>query len=92
MSITSIEAHHQKWAALPAFPAWPYVMSDSDVEAWSDVLYMRGLVNDIVDMCAIDGARIRATAHSIEFDIDLYLDPWPNDVAGQLIDSWKAAA
>lgn len=92
MSLTSITEHHRKWEALPAFPDYPYVMTDDDVNAWSDLLYMRGIVNDIVDMCAIDGARARGDYRSVEFDVDMYLDPWPHDVAGQLIDSWKAAA
>lgn len=99
MSITSIEAHRQRWAALPPLRTWPHeLMTDDDATAWGDILYMRGLVDDIEDTCAIDGARIPATArelrgdYSIEFDIDLYLDPWPNDVAGLLINSWKAAA
>lgn len=89
MSTTSIEAHHQKWAALPAFPAWPYVMGDADVEAWGDILYMRGLVDAITDVCADTGTRLHG---SIEFDIDLYLEPWPTDPAEQLLATWKQAA
>jgi hypothetical protein len=91
VSLTSITEHHRKWEALPAFPDYPYVMTDDDVNAWSDLLYMRSLVNDIVDMISVDGARI-APAGWVEFDVDLYLDPWPNDVAGMLIESWKAEA
>jgi hypothetical protein len=94
MSVTSIEAHNQKWDALPAFPAWPYVMTDDDVDAWGDLLYLRGLVDAVVDICARTGARIPATDHrSVEFDIDTYLEPWPTaDAAAELLADWKQTA
>jgi hypothetical protein len=90
MSVTSIEAHHQKWSALPAFPAWPHVMTDDDVQAWGDVLYVRGLADAFLDACRTTGAL--PMPHTVEFDIDLYLEPWPADHAAQLLDAWKQVA
>jgi hypothetical protein len=101
MSLTSIEAHHRKWDALPAFPAWPYVMTDDDVQAWGDLLYMRGLVDAIEGACddlmtstsAIDRLWAEHVCdnplRSFEFDVDVYLEPWPADEAENLLAAWR---
>jgi hypothetical protein len=96
VSQDSLERHEHRWRALPAFPAWPYVMTDDDVNAWGDMIYMRGMVDEIAGTCARTSARIPATARemrgdfcSVEFDIDLYLDPWPVDQAEKLLSAWR---
>lgn len=104
MSTTSIEAHHQKWDALPAFPAWPYVMTDDDVEAWSDVLYIRGLIDAIGVVCSHTGARPTSlpfgqihqdTIAATGVDNSLFFptaNPWPADEAAELLATWKPVA
>lgn len=49
----SIAEHNRRWAKLPAFPEWPYVVTDSDIEAWSDMLYLRTLADDIEDAAEV---------------------------------------
>ncbi|WP_261861503.1 hypothetical protein, partial [Mycobacterium montefiorense] len=61
MSTTDrIAEHHKKWDALPPFPDYPYVMTDDDVESWSDLLYMRALVDEIEDRMTplLDSANV----------------------------------
>lgn len=84
-----IAAHHEKWSALPEFPAWPYVMTDDDVDFWGDILYMRGLVDEIT-ASASDG---------LDHGGDLYLDvllealpieTWPEaDRAADMLAAWR---
>ncbi|AGI12990.1 hypothetical protein PBI_BUTTERS_43 [Mycobacterium phage Butters] len=94
-----IAEHHKKWAALPPFPAWPYVTTDENVQAWGDILYMRGLAD------AIEALVTPTAAHDvlagferdgrglIDADAEIHLDvQWPADLAAELIDAWRNEA
>lgn len=91
MSLDSLEAHNQKWDALPAFPAWPYVMRDDDVDAWGDI---RGLADAICGAATIKTRIDQFPPHfrddSVVFNPDspAYV-PWPADRAAQLLADWQ---
>ena len=88
----------EKWSDLPLLQ-WPAVMTDDDVEAWGDLIYMRGLVADLID--ALDDGLVEHTfdalataielidAPSAEYDIDIYLPPWPHDRAADMLAAWR---
>lgn len=95
-----IATHHEKWDALPEFPAWPYVMTDDDVESWSDLLYMRALVDEIEDRMAplLDSANVgdqfaaaRQVRAAEQFPvIELsFSEPWPHDHAADMLTVWR---
>lgn len=99
MSTTSIEAHHQKWSDLPLFTTQRWVVTDEDIEAWNDLTYMRGILDTVMrstpspeSIHDILGGSERDGRGLIEFDIDLYLEPWPVDQAAELLAEWRAAA
>ena len=97
MSPISIEPR-EKWSELPLLQ-WPAVMTDEDVDAWGDILYMRGLVDELID--TLDAAFTDHTfdteatlaeligAPSIEYDVDRYLEPWPHDRAADMLAAWR---
>lgn len=90
--MTDIAAHHEKWSTLPAFPQWPYVMTDDDVSAWSDILYLRGLADAICGTRLPDAATAEVLAdrgRSLEYDVHIFIAPWPMDRAEQLLNDWK---
>lgn len=97
--MSNTEAHQQDWSDLPLLE-YPAVMTDDDVAHWGDILYMRGLVDALID--ALDTAitdhtfdALAATvemidAPSAEYGIDLYLPPWPHDRAADMLAAWRA--
>lgn len=92
MSVTTIEQHHQKWSELPLFTPTQWVVTDEDITAWSDILYMRTLVDEIEDYVGPDPDDlhdVEPARGSIEFDVDLYLEPWPSDYAADQLVAWK---
>lgn len=96
----NIEAHQQDWSDLALFPAGQWVTTDDDIQAWNDILHMRALVDELLD--TLDTAltdhtfdALATTAElieepSVEFDIDLYLEPWPRDRAADMLTAWRA--
>lgn len=105
MTADAVARHHETWSALPEFPAWPYVMTDEDVEAWGDILYMRGLVDDLLadaDTTATDAEWVvlgSMLARPRIDDQDIYLQDWSfvDDVelvlrvAADELKAWRAA-
>ncbi len=93
-----IAAHHKQCDALPEFPAWPYVMTDDDVQAWGDILYMRALVE------AIEALVTPTAAHDVlagferdgrglvDADADIHLGDWPADRAAEQLAAWRTEA
>ncbi len=98
MSTISVEPPETRWSELPLLQ-WPAVMQDDDVQAWGDILYMRGLVTELID--TLDAAFTDHTfdteatlaeligAPSAEFGVDLYLQPWPHDRAADMLAAWR---
>ncbi len=100
MSTTTIEQHHERWSELPLFTHDRWIVTDDDTQAWGDIIYMRGLVEDIqAELRSADqahdvlGGGERDGRGLIEFDIELYLEPWPvHDPAADLIAAWRDSA
>lgn len=99
-----IAEHHKKWDALPPFPDYPYVMTDDDVESWSDLLYFRGLADAIEDQAAklapelIAVHEVQARRMHSTTDVDVLtttpvpaglLMDWPDDVAADMLAAWR---
>ncbi|OMC02153.1 hypothetical protein A5733_26060 [Mycobacterium sp. NS-7484] len=83
-----IADHHKRWDALPPFPGWPYVMTDGDVEAWGDILYMRALVDEITNHAT--PRAIEEVLAGFPTDADSPLtDDWPHDDAADLLAAWR---
>lgn len=68
------------------FPRWE--LTDEDVAFQEDMAYMQSIADELVGT-----APVRVQAWSlIEYQIDLYLEPWTDyDPAGELIKKWRAA-
>lgn len=105
MSTTDrIAEHHKKWEALPLFPQGQWVASPDDVEAWSDLMYMRDLADEIDDQAtrlAADPIGVHqvqlARLHS-QVEVDVLattpvpagmFDPWPTDLSNGLLAAWR---
>lgn len=93
-------AHHRRWSELPLFTVHQWVASDEDIAAWSEILHLRTLVDQILtnhaDVVWPFSEYVRNPARQIlaqgliEFDIDLYLEPWPDiDRAADLLAAWR---
>lgn len=83
-------AHHRRWSELPLFTVHQWVASDEDIAAWSEILHLRTLVDQIEDLLDLNPARQILAQGLIEFDIDLYLEPWPDiDRAADLLAAWR---
>lgn len=103
MPTTSVEAHHAKWSDLPLFPPGQWVVTQDDIDAWNDLAYLRDLVDTIirevdtpeqVHDILTGGERedYGVVRGLIEFDIDLYLEPWPDiDRAADMLQAWRAS-
>lgn len=83
----SIANHHRRWSDLPLFTRHQWVASDEDIAAWSDILYMRGLVDAIEDTHALRPEHLKRGL--VEFDVETYLEPWPHDRASDLLAAWR---
>lgn len=93
MSTTTIEQHHERWSELPLFAHDRWVVTDEDCQAWGDIIYMRSLVEDLVAEAKAAGRVPTAPGGLIEFDTDLYLEPWPEfDPVAALLAAWRAEA
>ncbi|MBU8816388.1 hypothetical protein KL864_10770, partial [Mycolicibacterium goodii] len=64
-----IAEHHKKWAALPPFPAWPYVMT-ALVEA-IEALVTPTAAHDVLAGFERDGRGL------VDADADIHLGDWP---------------
>lgn len=80
-----------KWADLPTIQCHP-TLSDEDREFESDLAYMRDLVTELHVHGSVEHLTQVVTAPSPEYDIDLYLEPWPTgmDLAGDMLAAWRA--
>ena len=79
-----------KWADLPTIQCHP-TLSDEDREFESDLAYMRDLVTELHVHGSVEHLTQVVTAPSPEYDIDLYLEPWPTgmDLAGDMLAAWR---
>lgn len=82
-------SHSEKWSELPLFTARQWVVTEDDIAAWNDLTYMRTLVDDIEALCWATNATPEC-GPSAEFDVDIYLAPWPDDQAAEALATWRA--
>lgn len=102
MSETTLEQHRQKWSDLPTFAEPPQCpVTDDDTEFWSDLEYLRGLLDSIIDQSDRTGLQSDFQESVIvgELQPDETLDPvyspvitWPHDNAADLLAVWRGAA
>lgn len=79
----------QDWPELPLFTAREWVVTDDDIEAWQDIYYMRGLVDSILILCSHTGHTPELGPPEVEFDSQVYLEPWTDDdPAAAALDTW----
>lgn len=101
MSTTDrIAKHHKKWEALPLFPQGQWVASPDDVEAWSDLMHMRDLADEIEDRMTplLDSAnvgdqfaaarQVRAAEQFPHIELS-FSEPWPHDHAADMLAVWR---
>ncbi|QFG10058.1 hypothetical protein SEA_IDENTITYCRISIS_39 [Mycobacterium phage IdentityCrisis] len=82
MSATTIEQNPQ--------------MSDEDVDAWSDMLYMRDLTDALEDEASRQGVAAMPQLSRFASSLLAYalaladedMPPWNTDRAGELLDAW----
>lgn len=83
------QAHADKWADLPTIEC-RRSMTDDDREFQSDLDYMRDLVAELHEHGT--GEHLSRVAHqpTPEFDIDIYPEPWPDNVdrAADMLADW----
>jgi hypothetical protein len=88
--IPNSDGSSSKWSPLPAFPDWPYVMTDDDIAHWSDIVYMRQLVDMIADECETQGATVRVPWMP-PWHWDVWRPFWhPTDRAAEMLADWRA--
>lgn len=85
-----------EWGDLPIFINDNWRVTDEDIEAWSDILAMRDMVTEIIDALddefahdVLGGGESDDGRGMLEFEIEIYLEPWPADVAGMLLGQWR---
>lgn len=78
-SDAKLEAHARKWCGLPLTVARSVLPADDGDMAWLHHLADRVLAS----------RPERLPGGLVEFDIDVYLEPWPADKAGELIEAWR---
>jgi len=93
-----------EWRDLPVIQ-YKAVMDDEDTMFWGDLLYLRGMLDDIVSDAAVVWKRITTGTYTAE---DLFWirflqghvewfphweltfsDPWPVDEAEQMLEAWR---
>ena len=78
-SLSKLEAHARKWLGLPLTEARSVLpVMDGDI----------ALLHHLADQVLAAGPT--DLTGMVEFDIDVYLEPWPADRAGELIEAWRA--
>jgi hypothetical protein len=70
-------------------------MTDDDVNFWGDMLYARGILDDLVEDCRILSLRIRPLpsimSSSLDLALELVRDAFP-DSAGEALREWRNSA
>lgn len=104
--------HGRIWCELPELPGITRSMTDADVEAHGDLLYIKGMVDDLTAAkdelqkelkAAGDGAYpveplmwwlqfLHRSAESWIPSSLSFSEPWPVDVAGELLVAWRNEA
>lgn len=79
-----------QWPDLPLFHADRWVVTDDDIAVWSDITYMRTLVDELGILCARTGEAI-TDAGVIEHQVDAVLAPWPGDLVADMLAAWRAS-
>jgi hypothetical protein len=69
--------------------------TDDDVNFWGDMLYARGILDEIVEDCRMLGERIRPLpsimSSSLDLALELVRDAFPDD-AGVALQEWRNSA
>jgi hypothetical protein len=86
--LRKLRAHSGHWSELPEVTVPSAAVDDTDVEHWSDMRYMQELVDEIATVCHTTRGRITDQGLA-EFDVDIYLAPWPADQAELLLAAWR---
>ena len=73
-------AHARKWLGLPLTEARSVMPADDGDIAW---------LHHLADQVLASNPE-HLPGGLVEFDVDVYLEPWPTDRAAALIEAWRA--
>lgn len=64
------------------------LMTDDDVEFWSDYMELRNSLDDLLDACIASGDKLRGGVNLV--DAERFAWDWPVDEAELLLICWRA--